>query len=74
MLDTTNMRAIAAREACMRRALAKVGYRLTKCRRGYGGYGVIDSERNFIAFGLSADTRGYAASLDDIEEWVLASA
>jgi hypothetical protein len=63
-------RALKARESRVRRALAKDGYCLTKCRRGYGGYGVVDCASNFMVLGLSGDGRGYDARLEDVEEWM----
>ena len=69
MLDLDTARATKARESRLRRSLAKDGYRLTKCRRGYGGYGVLDCDTRCIVLGLSADTRGYDVDLDEVEAW-----
>jgi len=65
-----DVRATRAREARVRRALANDGYRLAKCRRGYGGYAIIDVGHNFLIAGLSADGRGYDWPLDWVEDWM----
>lgn len=61
----------AAREARVRRALMRQGYRLHRSRwrlgsiDNFGGFQIIELNRNYIAAGEK-----FNLSLDDVEAWV----
>lgn len=61
------------RENRIRRMLKRQGYSLVKSRRrnpqaiDYGGYMIIDTDRNYVVFGSNA--YAFSATLDDVEEW-----
>jgi len=62
-----------ARENRVRRALKRDGYLLQKSRKRdpnsleFGGYMVIDADRNYVVFG--SDGWAFSASLEDVEYW-----
>jgi hypothetical protein len=64
------------RENRLRRVADRQGYRLQKSRARdpqditFGGYQLVELESGGVAFGFGNANRGYAASLDDIEEWL----
>jgi len=62
------------REQRLRRAVARLGYKLVKsrCRTPeasvYGTFGIIDPDRNWWIAGNREE--GYGLDLDDIERWL----
>lgn len=64
------------RENRLRRKADRMGYRLLKSRRRdpaaleYGGYMIVDVETGGAVAGTGNAGRGYALSLDDVEEWL----
>lgn len=66
-----------ARESRVRRLAARQGLALRKSRTrnpdavDYGGYGLVDPERNWVAYGTFNGGR-FIGTLDDVEEWLKA--
>jgi hypothetical protein len=60
-------------ETRLRRKLERMGYRLMKSRRrdpdayDYGGYMIIDAQKNTIVYGSSPIA--FCLSLQDVEDW-----
>lgn len=64
------------RENRLRRVAHRQGFRLLKSRARdprditFDGYQLVDLEIGGVVFGYGNASRGYAASLDEIEEWL----
>ena len=64
------------RENRLRRVADRCGLRLQKSRARdpedltFGGYQLIDIQCSGVVFGYGNANYGYAASLDDLEEWL----
>jgi hypothetical protein len=60
----------------LRRQLQRMGYQLMKSRARdpyditFGGYQIIDIRTNGLAGGHGNAGRGYAMTLDDVQDWI----
>jgi hypothetical protein len=64
------------RENRLRRMLDRRGYTLQKSRARdprdltYNGYQIVDTGGNYLVAGLGNAKRGFALSLDGVEDWL----